>query len=310
MNVTDKIYVAGHNGLVGSAIVRRLKDLNFNNLILKDRSQLDLTIQDDVENFFQSEKPDYVFLAAAKVGGILYNKTFPANFIRDNLLIQTNVIDSAYKNGVKKLLFLGSSCIYPEKNPQPIKESYLLNSYLEKSNIAYAIAKISGLIMCQKYKEQYNFDAISVMPTNIYGKYDNFDIQQGHVLPAFINKFITAKKNNDPHVICWGDGTSRREFLYSDDLADACIHLMNNYSDSEIINIGTGKDISIKELAEIIKKEVDFKGEIIWDTTKPNGTMEKRLDVSKLNDIGWYEKTPLKEGIRSTIKWFYENEMK
>jgi GDP-L-fucose synthase len=307
MNKDSKIYLAGHKGLVGSAILRKLTQEKYLNIIVKTKEELDLTNQKEVSLFFKKEEPEYVFLAAAKVGGIMFNKLNQADFITQNLQIQTNVIDSAYSNNCKKLVFLGSSCIYPKLCPQPIKESYLLSGDLEPSNIGYAIAKIAGLMMCQKYSEQYGFNAISLMPTNLYGINDNFNIQTGHVLPSLINKFIAAKENNDPSLICWGDGSAKREFLFVDDLADAILFLMKNYSSSDIINVGTGKDISIKELVEIIKEEVGYRGKIFWDTTKPNGTHRKLLNVDKINNMGWKEKTSLREGIKKTIDWYLQN---
>jgi GDP-L-fucose synthase len=307
MNKDSKIYLAGHKGLVGSAILRKLTQEKYLNIIVKTKEELDLTNQKEVSLFFKKEEPEYVFLAAAKVGGIMFNKLNQADFITQNLQIQTNVIDSAYSNNCKKLVFLGSSCIYPKLCPQPIKESYLLSGDLEPSNIGYAIAKIAGLMMCQKYSEQYGFNAISLMPTNLYGINDNFNIETGHVLPSLINKFIAAKENNDPSLICWGDGSAKREFLFVDDLADAILFLMKNYSSSDIINVGTGKDISIKELVEIIKEEVGYRGKIFWDTTKPNGTHRKLLNVDKINNMGWKEKTSLREGIKKTIDWYLQN---
>jgi GDP-L-fucose synthase len=307
MNKDSKIYLAGHKGLVGSAILRKLTQEKYLNIIVKTKEELDLTNQKEVSLFFKKEEPEYVFLAAAKVGGIMFNKLNQADFITQNLQIQTNVIDSAYSNNCKKLVFLGSSCIYPKLCPQPIKESYLLSGDLEPSNIGYAIAKIAGLMMCQKYSEQYGFNTISLMPTNLYGINDNFNIETGHVLPSLINKFIAAKENNDPSLICWGDGSAKREFLFVDDLADAILFLMKNYSSSDIINVGTGKDISIKELVEIIKEEVGYRGKIFWDTTKPNGTHRKLLNVDKINNMGWKEKTSLREGIKKTIDWYLQN---
>jgi len=307
MKLDSKIYVAGHRGLVGSAIIRRLNEQGYNNIITKDKKDLDLRRQLDVENFFDYHKPDYVFLAAARVGGIGYNKSCPADFIRDNLQIQTNVIDSAYRNKCKKLAFLGSACIYPKHAPVPIKEEYLMISALEETNIAYSLAKISGYIMCKKYSEQYGFNTISVMPNNLYGINDNFNIERCHVIPSFINKFITAKDNNSPTVTCLGDGSPTREFLFSDDLADGLIFLMNNYDDSDIINIGPDREVSIKELSEIIAKHVGYKGSIIWDTEKPNGTPRRALDTSKIKSLNWMAKTSLDEGLRITIEWFMNN---
>jgi len=307
MKFDSKIYVAGHRGLVGSALVRRLSELSYNNLVVLTHAELDLTRQRDVEDFFDKERPEYVFLAAAKVGGILANNTYPAEFIYSNIVIQSNVIHSSYLFGVKKLLFLGSSCIYPRDCPQPMKEDYLLSGYLEPTNEPYAIAKIAGIKMCQAYNRQYGANFISVMPTNLYGPNDNFDIQSAHVLPALIRKFHEAKVAGQKDVVVWGTGYPRREFLYVDDLADACIFLMNNYNSSEIINIGIGKDISVKELALMIKEIVDFDGEIVFDTSKPDGTPRKLLDISRLSLLGWQAKTSLKEGIKRTYEWYLQN---
>lgn len=300
---TSKIFVAGANGMVGSAIIRNLKEAAFTNIIIKTSKELDLRNQKDVFNFFDAEKPEYVFLAAAKVGGIYANNTYPAEFMYDNIMIQSNVIHASYKNKVKKLLFLGSSCIYPKLSQQPIKEEYLLTGALEKTNEAYAIAKISGLKMCEFYKKQYGCNFISAMPTNLYGINDNFNLQNSHVLPALLRKFIKAKQNNEPEVIVWGTGTPMREFLFVDDLADACVFLMKNYNEVETVNIGTGKDVTIKELAEIIKKTVGFEGELVFDDTKPDGTPRKLLDVSKINSLGWKHKVNLHEGIEKTLLW-------
>jgi len=310
MNKDSKIYIAGHRGLVGSALLRRLIKDGYTNIIYKTRNELDLTDQKDVEAFFSKEKPEYVFLAAAKVGGIGANSNFQADFITENLQIQTNIIHSSYKNNCKKLLFLGSNCIYPKFAEQPIKEEYLLTGSLEPTNIAYAIAKISGILMCEKYNEQYNFNAISLMPCNLYGINDNFDIDSGHVLPSLIGKFINAKENGIESVICWGDGSPKREFMISDDLADASIFLMNKDTEFDIINIGTDNDISIKELAEIIKKEIGYTGKIIWDDSKPNGTPRKKLDITKISNLGWKPKTSLEDGIKLTINWYLENKNK
>jgi GDP-L-fucose synthase len=308
MKKDSKIYIAGHKGLVGSAITRSLKDHGYNDLILKTREGLDLTDRKAVSSFFAKEKPEYVFLAAAKVGGIKANEDYPADFIFNNLTIQNNVISESYKNKVKKLLFLGSSCIYPRECPQPIKEEYLLTGPLETTNDAYAIAKIAGIKMCQSYNRQYGTNYISVMPTNLYGPNDNFDLETSHVLPALIRKFHDAKLNNNSDLVLWGTGKPRREFLYVDDLAEACIFLMNTYDSSEIINIGTGKDLMIKELAELIKGVVGFEGNIVHDISKPDGTPQKLLDVSKLHSLGWKHKTDLKEGIKKTYKWFLYNQ--
>lgn len=309
MNKTDKIYVAGHRGLVGSALIRRLEDEGYHNLVFRTSKELDLRDKIQVDKFFEKEKPDFVFLAAAKVGGIVANNEYPADFIRDNLLIQTNIIDAAYRNGVAKLLFLGSTCIYPKLASQPLKEQYLLTGELEPTNEPYAIAKIAGIKMCESYNRQYGTSYISVMPTNLYGPQDNFDLHTSHVLPALIRKFHEAKENNEPFVEVWGTGTPKREFLYSDDLADACVFLMNNYDENEIVNIGMGEDISIKELAEKVKNVVGFTGEIQFDTTKPDGTPRKLVDVSKLNTIGWKASTSLEAGLKKAYQWFLENEV-
>jgi GDP-L-fucose synthase len=302
MDLSSKIWVAGHRGMVGSAIVRKLKDLGHTNLVLKSKSELDLINQSEVVNFFKNEKPEYVFLAAAKVGGILANDKYRADFIYQNLMIQTNVIKSCFDFGVKKLLFLGSSCIYPKNCPQPIKEEYLLSGLLEKTNDAYAIAKIAGIKMCQDFNKQYGANFISVMPTNLYGPQDNYDLNNSHVLPALIRKFHEAKLEGKDKVEIWGTGTPKREFLYVDDLADACHHLMLNYNDSEIVNIGTGQDVTIAELAVGIKNIVEFEGDIYFNTDMPDGTPRKLLDVSKLKDLGWEYKISLKEGIEKTYK--------
>jgi len=304
MNKNSKIYIAGHRGLVGSALVRKLQSEGFNNLVLKTRQELDLLNQKAVQDFFNVEKPEYVFLAAAKVGGILANRDNKADFIYENLQIQNNITYSAYKTGVKKLLFLGSSCIYPRNCPQPIKEEYLLTGSLEETNDAYALAKIAGIKMCQSFNSQYQTNFISVMPTNLYGPGDNFDLNNSHVLPALLRKFHDAKINNEDQVPCWGTGTPRREFLHVDDLASACLFLMNNYNDSEIVNIGTGEDVSIKELAEMIKEAVGFRGKIVWDTEKPDGTPQKLLNVDKLHQLGWQHKIDLETGIRDTYQWY------
>jgi len=308
MNKEDKIYVAGHRGLVGSAIVRNLEKKGFNNLLFRISKELDLTNQVEVDLFFETEKPDYVFLAAAKVGGILANDTYPADFIRENLQIQTNVIDAAYRNGVKKLLFLGSSCIYPKFAPQPMKEDYLLTGELEPTNEWYAIAKIAGIKMCQAYKKQYGFNAISAMPTNLYGIGDNFNLENSHVMPALIRKFHDAKINNLPEVEVWGTGTPKREFLHVDDMADATVFLMNNYNGSEFVNVGIGDDVSIKELAETVKEVVGFNGGLNFNSSKPDGTPRKLLDVDKLEKIGWKASIQLKQGIESTYRWFLANQ--
>lgn len=298
-----KIYVAGHRGLVGSAIVRRLQQLGYTNIISRTSQELNLCDQSAVDTFFEQEKPDYVFLAAAKVGGIKANMDYPAQFIYENLAIETNVVHASYKHGVKKLLFLGSSCIYPRDCSQPIKEEYLLTSALEKSNEPYAIAKIAGLKLCEAYNRQYGTNFISCMPTNLYGPNDNFDLNNSHVLPALISKMIRAKKENAPEMVVWGSGKPYREFLYVDDLADAAIFLMNNYNDSETINVGTGSDVTIAEVAQLIKEIVGYKGELVFDRSKPDGTPRKLLCVDKLAKIGWKASTDIKEGIRKTVEW-------
>jgi GDP-L-fucose synthase len=311
MNLSSKIYVAGHRGMVGSAIVRELQKLGYSNLILKSSKELDLRNQDSVNLFFQIEKPDFVFLAAAKVGGILANNTYPAEFLYDNLMIESNVIHAAYKNNVKKLLFLGSSCIYPKFANQPIIEEELLSGFLEPTNEAYAIAKITGIELCKFYRRQYGCDFISAMPTNLYGINDNFDLHGSHVLPALIRKFHDAKVNNSPSVVMWGTGSPKREFLYVDDLAQACVHLMKNYSDEQHVNVGTGEDISIKDLAKLVKTIVDYNGEIVNDLSKPDGTPRKLLDVTRLINTGWKAKTTLEEGIKLVYNWYLNtNEVK
>lgn len=307
MQKDAKIYVAGHRGLVGSAIVRKLEQEGFRNLVLRTREELDLLDQQAVRAFFAQEKPAYVFLAAAKVGGIMANKTKKADFIYENLEIQNNIIHSAWETGVQKLLFLGSSCIYPKLSPQPIKEEYLLTGPLEETNDAYALAKIAGIKMCQSFNEQYGTDFISAMPTNLYGPNDNFDLESSHVLPAMIRKFHEAKINNQGSVTLWGTGTPRREFLHVDDLAAALLFLMEHYSGSEIVNVGTGEDVSIRELAEEVRATVGYEGEIVWDSAKPDGTPRKLLDVSRLNNAGWKHSIPLGEGIRDAYAWFQKN---
>lgn len=310
MEKNAKIYVAGHRGMVGSAIVRALKNQGYTNIIIRTSKELDLRRQIDVEEFFAKEKPDYVFLAAAKVGGILANNEAPADFMYDNMILEMNVIHEAYKNKVKKLMFLGSSCIYPRMAPQPMKEDCLLTSELEKTNEAYALAKISGLKYCEYLNRQYNTDFISVMPTNLYGPNDNYHPEHSHVLPALIRRFHEAKENNLNEVVIWGTGTPLREFLYVDDLADACVYLMNTYSGNETVNLGTGKELSIKELAELVKKVVGFKGNITFDTTKLDGTPRKLLDVSKLEKLGWKYKTELEDGIKLAYEDFLNNDMR
>lgn len=302
-----KIYIAGHSGMVGSAIVRRLESLGYTNLVVRTSKELDLRRQEQVEAFFTFEKPDYVFLAAAKVGGIMANSTYPADFMYDNMTMEMNVLHTAWQYGVKKLLFLGSSCIYPKLAPQPMKEDYLLTSSLEPTNEAYALAKIAGLKYCEYLNKQYGTDFISAMPTNLYGPNDNYHPQNSHVLPALIKKFHEAKISNSPSVTIWGTGTPLREFLYVDDLADACIFLMNNYSGNETVNVGTGQDLSIKDLAYLVKKVVGCKSTITFDLSKPDGTPRKLLDVSKLTELGWIYTTELEEGIRLTYDNFLNN---
>lgn len=301
-----KIYIAGHNGLVGSALTRALKKNGYTNLILRTHQELDLLDQKAVADFFANEKPEYVFLAAAKVGGILANQNNKADFIYENLQIQNNIIFNAKEFKVKKLLFLGSSCIYPKNCPQPIREEYLMTGPLEETNDAYAIAKIAGIKMCQSFNAQYGTNFISVMPTNLYGPNDNFDLTSSHVLPALIRKFHDAKINHSDSVVCWGTGSPKREFLHVDDLADACLFLMNNYNKSEIVNIGTGEDLSIKELTELIQTETGFSGKIEWDSSKPDGTARKLLNVDKLHKLGWKHKINLKDGIKDTYRRYLE----
>jgi GDP-L-fucose synthase len=304
MEKSAKVYVAGHRGMVGSAILRQLKTLGFTNILLRTHVELDLCNQAAVAAFFEKEQPDYVFLAAAKVGGILANNTLRGQFIYENLMIQTNVIHQAHVQGVQKLLFLGSSCIYPKLAPQPIKEEYLLTGLLEPTNEPYAIAKIAGIKLCDAYRDQYGDRFISVMPTNLYGPNDNYDLEGSHVLPAMIRKFWEAHQSGSPSVRLWGDGSPRREFLHVDDMAAACIHLMENYDGPGFVNIGTGEDVTIKELAETIQQAIGFQGEIIWDTTKPNGTPRKWLDVSKLHGLGFQHQIGLQAGIAATIADF------
>lgn len=299
-----RIYIAGHQGLVGSAILRLLQQRGYSNLLLRSHAELDLTQAVAVKQFFQLEQPEYVFLAAAKVGGIQANDTYPADFIRDNLQIQINVIDAAYQTGVKKLLFLGSSCIYPKLAPQPLKEDYLLTGSLEPTNEWYAIAKIAGIKMCQAYRRQYQFNAISLMPTNLYGPGDNFHLTHSHVLPALIRKFHEAKLRGESAVSVWGSGNPRREFLHVDDLADAALFLMQHYDSEVIINIGVGKDIRIRELAELVKEVVGYPGAIQFDTSKPDGTLQKLLEVSRLQALGWQARISLRAGIESTYQWY------
>ena len=307
MNLDAKIYVAGHRGLVGSAIVRNLEAKGYKNIICRTHKELDLTNQEDVRRFFEEEKPEYVFLAAAKVGGIHANNTYPADFIYDNLMIQNNVIKAAHDFKVKKLLFLGSTCIYPKMAPQPIKEEYLLTGSLEETNEAYAVAKIAGLEMCKFFKRQYGDNFISCMPTNLYGPNDNFDLKNSHVLPALIRKFHEAKVNNSEAVEVWGTGTPLREFLYVDDMADACVFLMENYDGEQHVNIGTGEEVSIRELAETVKEVVGFDGELVFNTEMPDGTPRKLTTVDKLHGLGWKHKVSLDKGIRLAYNWFLEN---
>jgi GDP-L-fucose synthase len=304
MEKHSKIFVAGHRGLAGSAIVRRLESLGYTNLITRPRRELDLRLQNPVEDFFAAERPEYVFLAAAKVGGILANASYPADFLRDNVLIQNNIIHSSYISGVTKLLFLGSSCIYPKLAPQPLKEEYLLTGPLEPTNEWYAIAKITGIKMCQAYRQQYGFRAISLMPTNLYGPGDNFDLQSSHVLPALIRKFYEAKVSGRGEVTIWGTGSPLREFLHVDDLASAAVYLMRHYDEPGIVNVGTGSDISIGELARLVQRVVGFSGSLVFDTTKPDGTPRKLLDVSRITGLGWHASINLEEGIRSTYEWY------
>lgn len=310
MNRDAKIYIAGHKGLVGSAVKRRLEAGGYENLVLRTHAELDLTRQAEVEGFFSSERPEYVFLCAAKVGGIMANSTYPAEFIYENIMISTNVIRSSYVSGVKKLLNLGSSCIYPKNAPQPLKEEYLLTGTLEPTNEAYAVAKIAAIKLCRYYNEQFGTDYLSVMPSNLYGPGDNFDLENSHVLPALIRRFHEAKESGVPHVTLWGTGTPLREFLYVDDLADACVHVMENFHAREIgefVNVGAGRDLPIKELAELVAEIVGFRGGIRWDGTKPDGTAKKLLDVSMINSMGWKACTALREGIERTYTWYRAN---
>jgi GDP-L-fucose synthase len=304
MDLTSRIYVAGHTGLVGSAVVRCLRKNGFKNLLLRSIEELDLINQSATSAFFETEKPEYVFLVAAKVGGILANNAYPAAFIYENLMIEANVIHAASRSGVKKLLFTGSSCIYPRLAPQPLKEEYLLTSALEPTNEWYAVAKIAGIKLCQAYNRQYGFNAICAMPTNLYGPGDNFNLESSHVLPALIRRFHEAKLAGSPHVTLWGSGTPRREFLHVDDLAEALLFLMQNYDEKEMINIGTGTDLTILELAEIVREIVGYQGEIVFDSTMPDGTPRKLLDVSRISSLGWSGKISLTEGIASTYRWF------
>jgi GDP-L-fucose synthase len=307
MDSDSRVLVAGANGMVGSAIVRNLESKGFTNIIKGTRDDVDFTNQDETERYFCSEEPEYVFIAAAKVGGIMANNTYKADFLTENLQIQTNLIQQSYNFGVKKLLFLGSSCIYPKFATQPIREDQFMTGSLEPTNDAYAIAKIAGIMMCQAYREQHGFNAISLMPTNLYGPNDNFDLQNSHVLPALIRKFHEAKESNSPYVECWGDGSPMREFLHVNDLAEACFRCMISYDDSQIINIGTGEDLTIKELTELISIIIGYKGEIKWDDSKPNGTPRKVLNVDKIKSLGWSPKIGIRQGIYETYEW-YKNE--
>ena len=304
MNKSSKIYVAGHTGLVGSAILRALNKDGYDNIITRTHAELDLLSQKATAEFFAKELPEYVFLAAAKAGGIYANSTCPTDFICENLLIEINVISESYRNKVKKLLFLGSSCIYPRESPQPMKEAYLLTGKPEPTNDAYAVAKIAGIMLCQSYNKQHGTNFISVMPTNVYGPQDNFDLETSHALPAIMRKIHEAKITNQPTVTLWGTGTPKREFIHADDLAAACVFLMNNYDSSEIINIGTGSDLAIRDLAEMMKKNIGYEGEILWDTAKPDGMPRKLLDISRLRALGWEPKIKLQEGIMRTYQWF------
>ena len=306
MEKESKIYVAGHRGMVGSAIVRKLTSLGYTNLLTRTSAELDLRNQQQVADFFEVEKPEYVFLAAAKVGGIVANSTYRADFLYENLAIQNNIIHGSYLNKVKKLMFLGSSCIYPKLAPQPLKESYLLSGYLEQTNEPYAIAKIAGIKMCEAYRAQYGCNFISVMPTNLYGTNDNYDLVNSHVLPAMIRKFHEAKEKGASEMTLWGTGSPMREFLHADDLAEACLFLMENYNESELVNIGTGEDVTIKNLAALVKQIIGFQGEIVWDNSKPDGTPRKLMDVSKLHGLGWHHKIALEDG----IKLAYQNFLK
>ena len=307
MQKRDRIFVAGHRGLVGSAVVRALRAQGFDNLLLRTRQELDLTDQAAVYRFFDSERPDYVFLVAGKVGGILANSSYPADFIRDNMMIQSNIIDAAWRCRARKLLDLGSSCIYPKLAPQPMTEDCLLTGALEPTNEWYAVAKIAGLKMCQAYRRQHGFDAISLMPTNLYGPGDNFDLDSSHVLPAMIRKFDDARQRGDDHVTLWGTGTPRREFLHVDDLARACLYVMEHYEGEAFLNVGVGEDVSIRELAELVRRVVGFEGRIDWDSSKPDGTPRKLLDVSKITALGWRAEVPFEEGVRTTYQWYRDN---
>ena len=307
MDKSSKIYIAGHRGMVGSAIHRRLLQEGYQHIITRTSKELDLRVQEPVNEFFETERPDYVFLAAAKVGGIMANNTYRADFLYENLMIQNNVIHSAYATGVKKLLFLGSSCIYPKMAPQPLKEEYLLTGPLEHTNEPYAIAKIAGIKLCDAYRDQYGCNFISVMPTNLYGPNDNYDLQNAHVLPTFIRKFHEAKLNNSPEVVIWGSGTPRREFLHADDLADACVFLMKTYNEAGLVNIGTGEDLTITELAHMIRDVVGYTGNIVYDATKPDGTPRKLMDVSKLSSWGWRYAIDLRNGLEQVYQDYQQS---
>ncbi len=306
MQKQDKIYIAGHRGMVGSAIMRRLQHDGFENIIVRTSAELDLRNQEAVARFFADEQPDYVFLAAAKVGGIVANSTYRAEFIYDNLMIETNIIHYAYKSGVKKLMFLGSSCIYPKMAQQPLKEEYLLSGYLEETNEPYAVAKIAGIKMCDAYRDQYGCNFISVMPTNLYGPNDNYNLTTSHVLPALIRKFYEAKEKESSKVTVWGSGTPKREFLYADDLADACVFLMKTYNEPGLVNVGVGEDLTIKELAELIKDVTGFEGDIVFDSSKPDGTPRKLMDVTKLHKLGWRHRISLRKGVEMAYADFLQ----
>lgn len=308
MKASDKIYIAGHNGLVGSALIRALQSAGYTNLVYRTSKELDLRNQEEVEAFFKEEKPQFVFLAAAKVGGIVANNTYRADFLYDNLMIVSNIVHAAFKNKVTKLLFLGSSCIYPKLAPQPIKEEYLLTGLLEYTNEPYAIAKIAGIKLCETFRDQYGANYISVMPTNLYGINDNYHPENSHVLPALIRKFHEAKENGSAEVTIWGSGTPRREFLFADDLAEACLFLMEHYNEKNIINIGCGEDVTIKELAETVKEVVGFTGKLVYDTARPDGTPRKLLDVTKIHALGWHHKTPLTEGMKVAYQDFLKKQ--
>ncbi len=307
MEVTSRIFVAGHRGLVGSAIVRALQRAGFANLLTRDRAQLDLTDARSVDAYFASEQPEYVFLAAAKVGGIQANSRYPVDFLRENILLQTHVIDAAHRHGARKLLFLGSSCIYPKFAPQPMREDYLLSGALEPTNEAYAVAKIAGLELCKAYRRQHNFNAISLMPTNLYGPGDNFNLENAHVLPALLRKCHEARERQAESLVVWGSGTPRREFLHVDDLADCCVYLMLHYDGEDLVNVGWGEDVSIRDLAELITKVVGFNGSLTFDASRPDGTPRKLLDTSRLSSLGWKPRIALEAGLRTTYQWFMQH---